>query len=119
MPTPALLHEKRDGIAYLTFNRPEGESPMGEPISYSGRRALVDRYLTEVSLLAKESCPEAKVEATLESYEDEDGHVRIYLPVGLSERQREEIEAKIADRCVDILVETGVFLCAAVYELDE
>lgn len=92
---------------------------MGEPIFYSERRAVVDRYLTEVSLLAKESCPEAKVEATLESYEDEDGHVRIYLPAGLSEGQREEIEARIADRCVDILVQTGVFLCAAAYELEE
>jgi hypothetical protein len=92
---------------------------MGEPISYSERRALVDRYLTEVSLLAKEFCPEAKVEATLESYEDEDGHVRIYLPAGSSEGQLEELEAKIADRCVDVLVETSVFLCTAVYEQDE
>ncbi|MGH7961829.1 MAG: hypothetical protein ACRERD_08385 [Candidatus Binatia bacterium] len=92
---------------------------MGEPILYSERRGLVDRYLTEVSLLAKESCPEAKVEATLESYEDEDGHVRVYLPARLSDRQREEIEARIADRCVDILIETGVFLCAAVYDLEE
>lgn len=92
---------------------------MGEPISHSERRALVDRYLTEVSLLAKELCPEAKVEATMESYEDEDGHVRIYPPAGLSERQIEELEGKIAGRCVDILVETGVFLCSAVYEPDK
>lgn len=92
---------------------------MGELISHSERRALVDRYLTEVSLLAKELCPEAKVEATMESYEDEDGHVRIYPPAGLSERQIEELEGKITDRCVDILVETGVFLCSAVYEPDK
>ena len=89
---------------------------MGEPISHSERRALVDKYLTEVSLLAKNVCPEAKVEATLESYEDEDGHVRVYLPAHGSEEQMEEIETKIADRCVDILVETGIFLCTAVYE---
>lgn len=92
---------------------------MGEPVSYFERCALADRYLTEVSLLAKEFCPEAKVETTLESYEDEDGHVRIYLPASLSEGQLEEIEANIVDRCVDILVETGAFLCTAVYELEE
>lgn len=92
---------------------------MGDAISYSQRRASVERYLTEVSLLAKELCPDAKVEATTESYEDEDGHVRIYPPAGLSGRQIEELEGKIADRCVDILIATGLFLCSAVYEPDE
>lgn len=92
---------------------------MSEPLSFAERRTIVERYLTEVSLLAKEFCPEAKVEATMESYEDEDGHVRVYLPVGWSMRQIEELEDKLADRCVDILVGTGVFLCAAVYELHE
>jgi len=89
---------------------------MAELFSHSERRGIVERSLTEVSLLAKDLCPEAKVEATMERYEDEDGHVRIYPPPGLSDRQIEELEGKIADRCVDILVETGVFLCAAVYE---
>ena len=92
---------------------------MGEPISHSERRASVDRYLTEISLLAKELCPAAKVEATTESYEDEGGHVRIYPPAGMSQRQIEELEGKIADRCVDIVVEIGVFLCSAVYGPDK
>jgi hypothetical protein len=91
---------------------------MAEPLTHTARRTLVDRYLTEVSLFAKTLCPEAKVEATMESYEDEDGHVRIYPPAGLSEKHAEELERKIADRCVDILVETGIFLCSAVYEPD-
>jgi hypothetical protein len=91
---------------------------MAESLSRSERRPIVDKYLTEMSLFAKKLCPEAKVEATLESYEDEDGHVRIYPPAGLSEGQIEELEGKVADRCVDILLETGVFLCAAVYEGD-
>ena len=38
----------------------------------------------------------------MECYEDEDGHIRIYPPKGLSEKEIEEIEAKVADRCVDI-----------------
>ena len=92
---------------------------MDEAISHVVRRTMVGQYLTEVSLLAKALCPEAKVEATTESYEDEDGHVRIYPPAGFSEGQITELEGKIAERCVDILVDTGVFLCAAVYELDK
>jgi hypothetical protein len=89
---------------------------MAELLLRSERRIMVDKYLTEISLFAKALCPEAKVEATMESFEDEDGHVRIYPPAGLHERQIEELEGKIADRCVDILIDTGVFLCAAVYE---
>ena len=92
---------------------------MDEAVSCAARRTMVGQYLTEVSLLAKALCPEAQVEATTESYEDEDGHVRIYPPLGLSEGEITELEEKIAERCVDILVETGVFLCAAVYEPDE
>jgi hypothetical protein len=30
-----------------------------------------------------------------------------------------ELEGKIAERCIDILVEAGVFLCTAVYEPDK
>ena len=92
---------------------------MDEAVSRAARRIMVGKYLTEVSLLAKELCPAAKVEATTERYEDEDGHVRLYPPAGLSQRQIATLEGKIAERCVDILVETGVFLCAAVYEPDK
>ena len=92
---------------------------MDEAVSRAARRTIVDTYLTEISLLAKELCPAAQVEATTERYEDEDGHVRIYPPAGLSQRQIADLEGKIAERCVDILVETGVFLCAAVYEPDK
>lgn len=92
---------------------------MDEAVSRAARRTIVGKYLTEVSLLAKELCPAAKVEATTECYEDEDGHVRLYPPAGLSQRQIAALEGKIAERCVDILVKTGVFLCAAVYEPDK
>jgi hypothetical protein len=92
---------------------------MDEVTSRAARRSVVNKYLTEVSRLAKELCPAAQVEATTERYEDEDGHVRIYPPAGLSHRQIAEIEGKIAERCVDILVETGIFLCTAVYEPDK
>ena len=91
---------------------------MDEAVSLAERHTIVGKYLTAVSLLAKELCPEAKIEATTERYEDEDGHVRIYPPAGCSEGQMTALEEQIAERCVDILVDTGVFLCAAVYEPD-
>ena len=92
---------------------------MAKSISSSERRILVDKYVTELSLLAKQMCPKARIEATMEGFEDEDGHVRIYPPAGMREREIEEIEeieGKIADRCVDILVGEGVFICSAVYD---
>jgi len=89
---------------------------MVKSTSSSERKGLVDNYLTELSLLAKRLCPEARIEATTETFEDEDGHVRIYPPAGLREEEIADIEGKLADRCVDILVEKGVFICSAVYD---
>jgi hypothetical protein len=91
---------------------------MAERLSYTGRRLMIDKCLTEVSLFAKELCPTAKVEATLTCYEDEDGHVRIYPPAGLTDSHLEELAGHIAGRCVDLLIETRIFLCAAVYTPD-
>jgi hypothetical protein len=93
-------------------------SSMAEPLSYTERRLLIDKSLTEVSLFAKELCPMAMVEATLATYEDEDGHVWIYPPAGLTDSQIEALEEQIAGRCVDVLIQTGILLCAAVYAPD-
>ena len=89
---------------------------MVKSMSSSERKNLVDNSLTELSLLAKRLCPDARIEATTEVFEDEDGHVRIYPPAGLREEDIADIEGKVADRCVDILVEKGIFICSAVYD---
>ena len=89
---------------------------MAKSMSSSERKDLLDNYLTELSVLAKRLCPEATVEITTEAFEDEDGHVRIYPPAGLREEDVANIEGKLADRCVDILVEKGIFICSAVYD---
>jgi hypothetical protein len=89
---------------------------MAKSTSSLERKSLVDKYLTELSLLAKQLCPEGRIEATTESFEDEDGHVRIYTPAGTGDEEIADIEGKLADRCVDILVEKGVFICSAVYD---
>ena len=88
---------------------------MGRALSASKRRLLVDQSLTELSLLAKALCPEARVEVTTEHFEDEDGHIRIYPPAGMSEHESAALEEQIAERCVDLLVTEGIFICTAVY----
>jgi len=35
---------------------------------------------------------------------------------GLRGEEIADIEGKLADRCVDILVENGVFICSAIYD---
>jgi hypothetical protein len=91
---------------------------MAEPLSDTERRLMIDKCLTEISLFAKELCPTAKIEATLTCYEDEDGHVRIFPPAGLTDSQLDELEGQVAGRCVDLLIKTGIFLCVAVYAPD-
>ena len=61
-------------------------------------------------MLEKRLCPEARIEATTEAFEDKDGHVRVYPPAGLREEKIADVEGKLAHRCVDILVEKGVFI---------
>jgi hypothetical protein len=70
--------------------------------------------LTELMLYAKQLCPEAIVEVSATSYEDEDGYVDIFPPPGLSDEEEERIELAVAARAGDIFEETGLFiLCAA------
>ena len=89
---------------------------MVKSMSSSERKNLVDNCLTELSLLAKQLCPDARIEATTETFEDEDGHVRVYPPAETKEQDVAEIEGALAERCVDILIEKGIFICSAVYD---
>ena len=82
--------------------------------TYRAYRALLDDKLTELVLYAKELCPDAVVKASATSYEDEDGHVDIFLPPSLPEEEEERVELAVAARAGDIFEETGLFiLCAA------
>jgi hypothetical protein len=73
---------------------------MAESTSSLERKHLVDRHLTELSLLAKELCPDGRIEATTEAFEDEDGHVRIYPPAEMNDEELAEIEGKPADASI-------------------
>ena len=81
------------------------------------RRALLDAKLTELVLYAKGLCPEALVEASGISYEDEDGHVEIYPPPSTPEEEEERIETAIAARAGAIFDETGLYIVCAVFDL--
>lgn len=82
-------------------------------------RALLGDKLTELMLYAKELCPEAAVEVSATSYEDEDGHVDIFPPPGLPEDEEERIELAVAARAGEIFEETGLFILCAAFERPE
>ena len=90
----------------------------GEPVAGVGPYSLYIRgqlpYRTDCAREAALS--RSKDRSHHGGFENEDGHVCVYPPTGLREEEIADIEEKLADRCVDILVEKGVFICSAVYD---
>lgn len=80
------------------------------------QRDLLDQKLTELALLAKSLCPEARVEANAIRYEDEDGRLKVFPPPGLSEAEEETLEEALAERCIEIFDETGLFIVCAAFD---
>ena len=79
-------------------------------------RDKLDQKLTELALLAKKLCPEAKVEVNTRRYEDEDGRLKVFPPAHLSEAEEEELEETLTEKCIEILEETCLFILCAVFE---
>jgi len=82
------------------------------------RRSLIDHYLTETGLYANQLCAEAKVEMLTTSYEGEDGHVLVFLPGGVEDREIERLEDKLAEKSTEILLTTGLSILVGVFEPD-
>jgi len=80
-------------------------------------RDLLDQKLTELALLAKRLCPEAKVEVNTVRYEDEDGRLKIFPPAHLSEAEEEALEEALTEKCIGVLEETGLFILCAAFDL--
>jgi len=78
------------------------------------RRDLLEAKLTELTSFIKDLSPESRVEISFEQYEDEDAHVRVYLPPTIEPREVERIELTLGERCNDVLVDTGLFIIGAV-----
>ena len=89
---------------------------MGRRSRSKDRRALLEAKLTELTSFAKELCPSATVEASAIPYEDEDGHVDVFTPPGLSEAEEDRIEMVLAARAGDIFDETGLYVICAVFD---
>jgi hypothetical protein len=77
---------------------------------------VLDRKLRDVTLLVKKLAPDARIEISFERYEDEDAHVRIYPPPGLSQEEAQRIEVAVGQRCTDILLDAGLFIIGAVFD---
>jgi len=78
------------------------------------RRDLLEAKLTELTSFIKDLSPESRVEISFEQYEDEDAHVRVYLPPTIEPHEVERIELTLGERCNDVLVDTGLFIIGAV-----
>jgi hypothetical protein len=83
------------------------------------RAALLDKYVTEISLLAKELCPEAVVEVLFTRYEDEDAHIVVFLPAGVSDTDMDKLGEALTNRSVEILLDTGLLILAGAYEASQ
>lgn len=80
------------------------------------RRALLDAKLAELTLLARELCPSARVEASTIQDEDEDGTVDVFPPPGLSDDEVDRLEMTIARRAGEIFDDTGLRILCAVFD---
>jgi hypothetical protein len=86
------------------------------PSIFTDRTTLLDRYVTELILLAKGSCPDAIVEVHSTRYEDEDAHILVYPPEGTSDTDMDRLGDALTERSVKILLDTGLLILIGVYE---
>lgn len=65
----------------------------------------------------RRNCPEAEIEISTVPYENEDGHVDVFPPPGLSEAEEERIELAIAERGAAIFEQTGLYILSALFDV--
>ncbi|HEV8716467.1 MAG TPA: hypothetical protein VGX03_27060 [Candidatus Binatia bacterium] len=86
------------------------------PRKRPNRPELLEAKLSELTDLIKDLSPEARVEIVFARYEDEDAAIDVYPPVSLQTEEVRRLEQALGERCNDILVETGLFIIAAVQD---
>ncbi|HXH13827.1 MAG TPA: hypothetical protein VNP04_29160 [Alphaproteobacteria bacterium] len=89
---------------------------MANHLSDKNTRELLDETLTELTFLAKNLCPAAKVIANTQPYEDEDGRVTVFPPADLSEAEEEALEEALTEKCNEILEQTNLFILRALFD---
>ena len=80
----------------------------------ASQRQLLERTLSELATWIHDLVPQAQVEITLEQYEDEDAHLYIQPPQGMTAEDVERLEVTVGERCNDILLDTGLLIVSAV-----
>ena len=80
------------------------------------RNRSLDSILTEFSLYVKELCPEASIEITKTVYEDEDANIVVRPPVQWTVEACDALEERLAERSIDILLQTGYHILVGVFE---
>jgi hypothetical protein len=80
------------------------------------RNRSLDSILTELSLYVKELCPEASIEITKTVYEDEDANIVVRPPVQWTVEACDALEERLAERSIDILLQTGYHILVGVFE---
>ena len=90
-----------------------------ESLKAAQRTALLDKYVTELILLAKEQCPEAVVEVLFTRHEDEDAHIFVFLPEDTIEKDIDRLGEALTNRSVGILLDTGLLILTGVYEASQ
>jgi hypothetical protein len=86
------------------------------PPIFPDRTILLKRYVTELILLAKGTCPDAIAEVLSTRYEDEDAHILVYPPEGTSDTDMDRLGDALIERSVEIMLDTGLLILIGVYE---
>lgn len=79
-------------------------------------RNRLDAAVTAFSLFIRDLCPEARLEISFVSYEDEDAHIWVSLPSTCSAEHREELANRLAEQSLDILLSEGFLILAGIEE---
>jgi hypothetical protein len=80
----------------------------------ASQHQLLEHTLSDLATWIQDLAPQAQVEITLEQYEDEDAHLYVHLPPGMTGDDIERLELTVGERCNEILLDTGLFIVSAV-----
>jgi hypothetical protein len=79
----------------------------------ASQRQLLERTLSQLATWIQDLAPQAQVDITLEQYEDEDAHLYVQPPPGMTAEDVERLELTVGERCNEILLDTGLFIVSA------
>ena len=80
----------------------------------ASQRQLLERTLSQLATWIQDLAPQAQVDITLEQYEDEDAHLYVHPPQGMTAEDVERLELTVGEHCNEILLDTGLFIVSAV-----